>query len=86
NRLTRLGTPAECHEPPISPSLLAELRVISDDWLTFMHGNEMRFSMGWFDDDYITHSPVGAIRTPDGLISAFANLLPGYQHQEMSVD
>jgi phosphatidylglycerol lysyltransferase len=86
NRLTKLGYRAECYEPPLSASLVDELRSISDDWLTFMHGSEMRFSMGWFDTDYITHSQVVAIHAPDGAISAFANLLPAYQHNQASVD
>lgn len=66
--------------------LLAELRLVSDEWLTMMHGNEQRFSLGWFDDDYISHSRVMAIHRPDGAIVAFANVVPEYQRNEISID
>lgn len=86
HRFTRLGYQAIVHEPPLSPTLLAELRVISDEWLTMMHGSEHRFSVGWFDDAYISNSQVMAIHAPDGTIVAFANIVPEYQRNEISID
>jgi phosphatidylglycerol lysyltransferase len=86
NRLTKLGHRTEIHQPPLADELLAELREISDEWLTMMHGREKRFSLGWFDDDYIRHAPVMAIHTPEGLISAFANIVPEYQRNEITAD
>jgi phosphatidylglycerol lysyltransferase len=74
------------HEPPISDELLEELRAISDEWLTSMHGTEKRFSLGWFDDDYIRNSPIAAVHTSEGWISAFANFVPEYQANEITVD
>jgi phosphatidylglycerol lysyltransferase len=46
----------------------------------------MRFSVGWFDDDYIRNSPVVTISTPEGTISAFANMISEYQQPEFAVD
>ena len=66
--------------------LLAELQEISDEWLTMMHGREKRFSLGWFNDDYIRYAPVIAIHTPVGNISAFANIVPEYQLPEITTD
>jgi phosphatidylglycerol lysyltransferase len=86
NRLTKLGHRAELHEPPLPDSLLRELRAISDEWLTTMHGTESRFSVGWFDDDYIRNGPVMAVHTPEGWISAFANVVPEYRRSEIAVD
>ncbi len=86
HRLTKLGYQAIVHQPPLAPALLAELRVISDDWLNMMHGSEHRFSVGWFDDDYIRNSQVMAIYKPDGTITAFANIVPEYQRNEISID
>ncbi|HRQ15393.1 MAG TPA: phosphatidylglycerol lysyltransferase domain-containing protein, partial [Promineifilum sp.] len=57
NRMTRLGFTTELIEPPLSDDILGELRAISDAWLDMMHGSEMKFSLGWFDDDYIRNSP-----------------------------
>jgi len=86
NKLTKLGYRAELHQPPLPDSLLKELRAISDEWLATMEGGEMHFSLGWFDDDYIRNSPVMAVHTPEGLTSAFANLVPEYQRNEATID
>jgi phosphatidylglycerol lysyltransferase len=86
SRFSRLGYEAKVHEPPLANGLLAELRGISDEWLKRMHGTEKRFSLGWFEDDYIRNSLVMAVHTPDGSISAFANINPEYQRNEASVD
>ncbi len=86
HHFTHMGYQAIVHEPPLSPALLAELRVISDAWLTMMHGSEQRFSVGWFDDDYIRNSQVMAIHAPEGTIVAFANIVPEYQRNEISID
>jgi phosphatidylglycerol lysyltransferase len=86
NRMERLGHCAEMHLPPLEEGLLQNLRDISNEWLTMMHGNEMGFSVGWFDDDYVRNSPVMAVHAPDGKITAFANVVPEYQRSEYAVD
>ena len=85
-KMNRLGYRAEMHMPPLADKLLHELRSISDEWLTMMHGGEMHFSDGWFDDNYIRNSPVMAIHAPNGGVTAFANLVPEYQKNETSLD
>jgi phosphatidylglycerol lysyltransferase len=86
HKLTNAGYKFVVHQPPISNELLEELRAISDEWLTSMHGSEKRFSLGWFEDDYIRNSPIGAVYTPEGWICAFANFVPEYQLNEITVD
>jgi phosphatidylglycerol lysyltransferase len=86
NRFTRFGYQAQIHEPPLPDSLLAELRSISDEWLKMMHGSEKRFSLGWFEQDYVRNSLVMTIHTPEGPISAFANINSEYQKNELAVD
>ena len=86
NKLTKTGHQLIVHPPPIGDILLEELRLISDEWLTIMHGSEKRFSLGWFDDEYIRNSPIAAVHTPEGWISAFANLVPEYQLNEITID
>jgi phosphatidylglycerol lysyltransferase len=86
NRMTKLGYTAEVLKPPYPPSLLGELRQISDEWLTSVHGTEKRFSLGWFDEAYLNSTPVIVIHSPDGIIDAFANILPEYQASEASID
>ena len=86
NRARKTGLRAELHEPPLGPGLLEQLRSVSDEWLTMMKGSEKRFSLGWFDDDYIRQCPVMAVHTPEGGLSAFANLVPEYQLNEAGID
>jgi len=86
NKMERLGHRAEMHLPPLQTDLLQQLRVISDEWLTNMHGRELQFATGWFYDDYIRNSPVMTITTPAGTISAFANVINAYQRSEFAVD
>ena len=87
NRLTRLGYTAEVIEPPIPGETMRVLRQISDVWLASVRGTEKRFSLGWFDDDYIGNSPLMVIRSSTaGEITAFANIVPEYQRDEASVD
>lgn len=86
NRMTRLGLRAEVIEPPLSDELLAELRSVSDAWLQSMKSEEIRFSMGWFDETYVRQAPVMVVQTAEGRVNAFLNLLPRYQKNELTID
>ncbi len=86
NRLTKMNYHAEVIAPPVAHGLMAELRAVSDEWLTNMNGTEMRFSVGWFDDNYIRDGAVIVIRDPQGQVNAFANIVPEYQRNEVSID
>lgn len=57
--------------PPLTHTLLHELREVSDEWLVRMHGKEMRFSLGWFDNDYIGNSAVIVVRNDTGRVIGF---------------
>ncbi len=86
NRMLKTGFTIDTYQPPLDQNLVNELREISDEWLTHVHGTEKRFSVGWFDDDYIRNSVVLAVRSPQGYHTAFANVLPEYRRNESSVD
>lgn len=86
NRLKRLGARAQLYEPPLPDGILRELKDVSDEWLTMVHGTEKRFSLGWFEDEYIRACPVMAVVGPHGTIWAFTNLVPEYQANEFTVD
>ncbi len=86
NRMNRLGHKAEMCEPPLPPGLLHELRDISDEWLTMMKGTEKRFSVGWFDDEYMRQGRVMVVRAPAGYVTAFANVVPEYARSEVAID
>ncbi|HBE79886.1 MAG TPA: hypothetical protein DDW65_19220 [Firmicutes bacterium] len=86
NRLTKSGFSSQLYEPPVDDALLDQLQIISDDWLTSMRSTEKRFSLGWFDYEYLRNSKIMTVQAANGSITAFANIVPGYQHNEVGVD
>ncbi|WP_041603847.1 bifunctional lysylphosphatidylglycerol flippase/synthetase MprF [Thioflavicoccus mobilis] len=66
-------------------ALMAELKGVSDEWLAAKRTREKGFSLGRFDPAYIRRFPV-ALARKDGRILAFANLWPGADRAELSVD
>ena len=79
NKMRRLGYSAEVLGPPHASTLLDQLRDVSDDWLSDRGTAEMRFSVGWFDEQYLNRYPVVVVKNPEGEIEAFANVLIEYQ-------
>ncbi len=86
NRLTKAGYQVKFYQPPISDKLLQELRTVSDEWLKLMQGAEKKFSVGWFDNDYLRECEIATVETADGYITAFANIVPEYQINEITID
>jgi phosphatidylglycerol lysyltransferase len=64
---------------------IPELRTVSDAWLEEKVTREKGFSLGYFDPDYLARGPIGIVRR-DGRIVAFANVLLGGAHEEVSID
>jgi phosphatidylglycerol lysyltransferase len=67
------------------PALLPQLRVVSDQWLAAKNTREKRFSLGFFDEQYLNHFPIALVRVA-GRIAAFANVLASGTKSELSVD
>ncbi|MFN6571560.1 phosphatidylglycerol lysyltransferase domain-containing protein [Dendronalium sp. ChiSLP03b] len=86
NRLTKLGYQIEFYQPSITDDLLHKIKAVSDEWLKSVQGSEKRFSLGWFDEAYLRKCEIAVVHTPDGQIGAFANLLPEYQLNEITID
>lgn len=72
------------------PALLPVLRHISDEWLGGKSTREKGFSLGRFDDAYLSHFPMALVKhnPPDApaRIVAFANLWTGSMGGEVSPD
>ncbi len=86
NRMKKLGHQVEFYPPPISDKLLQELKIVSDEWLQMTQGSEKHFSLGWFHEEYLRDCEIIAVRTAEGKISAFVNVLPEYQLNEVTID
>jgi phosphatidylglycerol lysyltransferase len=67
------------------PSLMGELRAVSDEWLHAKGQREKAFSVGRFDETYIARCDIAVIRC-EGRIVAFANLWKTAGREELSVD
>ena len=61
----------EVLEPPYDSSLIAQLRSISENWLTIRKTREKGFSTGFFSPPYLQQFPLALVRE-DGRITAFA--------------
>jgi len=87
SKLTKLGYEPVVLEPPIDDLTIEELRLVSNDWLAMMNGSEKKFSLGWFDEDYIRACKVMLVRSvEDGHIAAFTNFVSEYQLNECTID
>ncbi len=86
NRLAALGYRVDVYDPPIDAGLLADLRRVSDEWLAMAQAPEKRFFLACFTEDYVRSERVAVVRAPGGVICAFANLVPEYQLNELSID
>ncbi|KQN04239.1 hypothetical protein ASE85_20810 [Sphingobium sp. Leaf26] len=67
------------------PTLLPQLRAVSDDWLKAKGATEKSFSVGRFEDSYMTRFDCAVVRC-HGAIVAFANIWATVDGQELSVD
>lgn len=65
--------------------VMDDLRAVSDDWLEQKAGGEKGFSLGFFRPDYIARFAVAVVER-GGRIIAFANIWPGPDRTELSVD
>ena len=84
-RLEKDGGSFRIIETADVPGVLSQLRAVSDDWLQAKASAEKGFSLGFFDESYLTRFPVGVIER-NGRIEAFANIWPGPGGKEVSID
>jgi phosphatidylglycerol lysyltransferase len=83
-RASRDGATFEMVPRGAVPAILPELRAVSDNWLAAKNTAEKRFSLGFFDERYVSHFDVGVVRH-EGAVVAFGNLWRGGS-TELSVD
>jgi phosphatidylglycerol lysyltransferase len=63
----------EVLEPPYDDALMAQLKIVSENWLTIRKTREKGFSTGFFNPSYIRRFPLALVRE-EGRITAFACL------------
>ncbi|MGR3572811.1 bifunctional lysylphosphatidylglycerol flippase/synthetase MprF [Brevirhabdus sp.] len=85
SRALRDGLRFELSRPPHAPELIAELREISDRWLSAKDAREKQFSVGRFSPAYLASMPIALVRH-EARIVAFANVLDTAQRQKATID
>lgn len=86
SRARRDGCSLQILTPQETIANLPRLREISDDWLSEKGAKEKRFSLGRFDENYLSHFST-AVVYKEGLIVAFANLfISSASKEEFSID
>ncbi len=65
---------------------LAELRMVSEEWLRSKRAREKQFSIGFFDEGYLCSFPCALVRDKSERVVAFSNILLGPEKAEFSVD
>jgi phosphatidylglycerol lysyltransferase len=85
HRIEREGCSFEIIASDRVPSLLPELKRVSDSWLQEKNVKEKQFSIGFFHADYLSRYPLGVVRRQEKIL-AFANILSGAGKEELSID
>ncbi|AQP53118.1 hypothetical protein CBF34_02605 [Vagococcus penaei] len=84
NQVTKAGCTMEMIHPPFSAETMAELQAVSDDWLGGR--TEKGFSLGFFSEDYLQRAPIAVVKDSEGAIVAFANIMPTYTDDTITID
>jgi phosphatidylglycerol lysyltransferase len=66
-------------------AMIGDLSEVSQAWLLAKRASEKGFSLGFYDEAYLSRFPVAIVRR-HGRIEAFANVWPGADGVELSVD
>src|SRR6185437_11427090 len=84
-KITDDGYTFEMVQPADVPHIVAELRVVSDEWIRQKQTREKSFSLGSFSEEYVLRYPV-AVARKDGRIVAFSNAWISGQSEEIEAD
>ena len=85
NRAGRDGLSFEVLPAPIDDQTMADLKNISDQWLTSKKSKEKQFSVGRFEWDYMRRFPIAVVWL-DGRIVSFANVMTTQTKKEATLD
>ena len=84
-RAEREGARFEVVPAPVSASVMAQMRIVSDQWLEEKAAGEKRFSVGYFDPAYLSNFSIALVYREDKIV-AFTNLWFSGAREEVSVD
>ncbi|MCC7342134.1 MAG: DUF2156 domain-containing protein [Bryobacterales bacterium] len=86
NKIERAGYSVTVYEAPLAESVLDEMELVSDSWLSLPGHRERQFTLGKFDKNYLRKTTVLALLDPSGEMQGFLNLIPSFGPGEISLD
>lgn len=66
-------------------AVMADIKAVSDAWLTEKNTREKGFTVGAFDPKYLALTPCALVKQ-NGMVKAFANVLVSADRHEISID
>jgi phosphatidylglycerol lysyltransferase len=84
-KFTKNGFQLTISKPPHPASLMAELKQVSDEWLS-TGKRERSFTLGKFSKVYLQTTPVVLLRDTNNKLIAFLNQINSYIQDEVTVD
>lgn len=85
SRAERDGLSFEVIDHAAVPAIMAQLKAVSDEWLRDKKSAEKGFSLGYFDEHYLSLFDCAVIKY-QGNIVAFANIWQSGSRHEVSID
>jgi phosphatidylglycerol lysyltransferase len=85
-QLESMGLHTVVHEAPVPDSVIAKLKAVSDEWLRIPGRRERRFTLGFFDTEYLRSTPIVTVEGPEEHIFGFVNLIFLESQKEISID
>ena len=85
HKVERKGCTFKIVPPGQIGPLLPEFKKISDSWLEAKNTKEKKFSLGYFDEEYLKKFHAGIVQR-DEKILAFTNIFCGAEKEELSAD
>jgi phosphatidylglycerol lysyltransferase len=70
-----LGIRVVEYQPPAPDDVIAQMKVVSDQWLEIPGRRERSFTVGHFDAGYLRSHPVLTVEDTTGTVLAFINLI-----------
>ena len=86
NSLAKNGYTVEVHHPPYTDDFIAQLQLVSDEWLSGFQKKERIFSQGMFDEKELSRQDIIVLYDSEKCIKAFLNIIPDYAEEECTYD
>lgn len=85
NSLQKKGYVTSVIKAPLSAQLIAELKIVSDEWLKAYDKKELVFSQGMFSSEIAEHDVI-IIRDSEQKLKAFLDIIPDFAPEEVTYD